>query len=749
MKSLRLGGKTSLAGKVKGSDRVNISKMFRKSAGDSRGSSADSGREDISRFGYDRFEVSEGNHIYVSSVSESSIFDDDVPIAQTEGHEEQKEISVQEEPVYAAPGISDSSFDAPIEDDHIFSGMETDSPIEAPVFFMDEEEEEPAEELYDPVIRTFAMEEAFIEEEPAEVSAEADEELDWFDDAEEVDPKAAIAGLFDNVVRGSDGCVDTDVGVFDGEEVKAFAEPAPKMEMRIMERAPEPAADDIVFESQEITESEVESAIGAAPLTLEAFADDDEVEDEVPEVFVPRIEEVEEAKFAVPETDTPMLAQARSAPAIAAPVVIPALPTASSIIALPAASAVAVAEAAVEYTEEAMAAFGEFMAMKPVKAPVIAKEMEYTAEGLEALGAFSAMEPISIPAPVREVEYSEAGIEALGEFMAMRPVAIPAEAKEPEYTAEGLEAFGEFMAMKPIYVPAPVRIREPEYSEQAMESFGAFIGMIPKEAPLKVKAPEYSEQAMEAFGAFVRMIPKEAPLKNRNNDYTAEGMEAFGAFIGRLPEARPASRQAPAWDVSDIAVEAFGDFQHSVDEELRQPFMSSLPRTISVEDLGELPAEETESFVMPMAAPQFAMTTGVEAVEQSQIEEMNKENLVIVPEKKLDNERTLSPKGFQFVDGRIQMVASEPVRIEEITKEEIDLSSVPGAASQTVTDIPAEEPVIAVPAEEVAEAPKEEPVEIPGIRIRAAKLVTKQIEGVNFSFGSTGSTNSGSVRFSF
>ena len=123
--------------------------------------------------------------------------------------------------------------------------------------------------------------------------------------------------------------------------------------------------------------------------------------------------------------------------------------------------------------------------------------------------------------------------------------------------------------------------------------------------------------------------------------------------------------------------------------------------------------------------------------------------LVIVPEKKLDNERTLSPKGFQFVDGRIQMVASEPVRIEEIAKEEIDLSSVPGTASQTVTDIPAEEPVIAAPAEEVAEAPKEEPVEIPGIRIRAAKLVTKQIEGVNFSFGSTGGTNSGSVRFSF
>ena len=666
----------------RGSDSdVGFASMFKKTQNVRNEMPAVKRDRDIGTFGYDTYEVSDDCSIYISSKTENAIF----------------------------------------EDDEYLSELPSDGIVAEPVF------------------------------EPAPEAKQADEEQTTFEDtfedmfenqAETTGPtEISIEDLFGNVKRGSDGAVDTAIGVFDnGEFMKVDrSENVPFTTMDSFTE-PEPAAEDCMMDSLEIEESHAETAIRAVDVyediesTIMVMPVEDslgEVErigaytgpdkDDVPEVFVPKVEDFTEEAATEQTAEEPIERIGSYKPKVEETMQIP--------YDLPAFVATA---------------FCAFIDSVPEYESAPVQEMRIMEAPVEMIPAFvpTAEEP--------EWDVTDEASVSFTEFMADMPeypaiVAVPAW----DVTDEAADAYAAFGTIMPEY---PEEVKEApawEVSEDAAEAFEAFNSIEPEypEVSYEMPAWDVTEEAAFMFGAFVSIEPeypeevKQAPVWDVS-DEAAAAYEAFGTIMPEYPEE---VKEAPAWEVSEEAVSAYAGFQSLEDEYFMQAFTATLPSTIASGSIVVPPMEERvtddEAIPMGMTGNTAKTTTKVDEIKVDFVNDpsFNKDNTEVRPEPRIQNGCVVRPSRYVFKDGRLQKVSAEPVeasRIETPADQQINMDYKPAPA---VAEEPFRAPL-------TVEEDKHEPEM--AIRPRAAKLVAKQVEGVNFSFGQS-NTGNGSVRFSF
>ena len=530
---------------------------------------------ELSQYGYEQFTVSDDEQIYITPTSERTMFNDGEEFAvelMTEKVEETVEVEDDIEPLEVS---------------------ETE-----PEFIRNEEA---VEETFDVEPIDFVQAFTPMEEEVEKAEIEAEDIFDDFDEPVTSSTKISIEDLFGNVVRGSDGIVETDVGIVANGTVIPVEESESK-EFHANDRTLDSFVDASV-ESESLEEpvtrtmglmekdvevdvyEDIESTIMVMPVvdepqeierigSAEVIPEMDD-EDDVPEVFVPKVEDFTEEAVAeesvLMEEVTPMLA---------APVAVPVL--------APAVSALALAPAA----------------------PVIALAPTATVLAIAA--------PVAVEAPTYSWDVSEEAAYSYEMFNVIEPdyatYSVHKEIVEIPWTIndEAIEAFGAFMVLEPEYEETVTEIPW-ELSEDAVEAFNAYMIIKPEytRAPVEIPAWDVSEEAIEAYSGFQGM----------EEEYFKQ------AFIATLPS-------------------------------------TIVSNKIEVEPL-EKRIDEVEASALGITSNYAETTSAVKTpvVDMTKDNSFNLDNVEVKPEPKIENGCEVRASRFIFKDGRLQKVPVAPVAV--------------------------------------------------------------------------------------
>ena len=441
--------------------------LFRKTSADSNGPAATGMDLDLGQMGYDRFEVLKGQNIYIQSESERSIFADSgmafedlntYEPAATDGRSQEKAQADNENGYFDEP-----SADLTVEGSEEVQAKELageNTPFEA----------QTAKEPEDT--------EGYPEYEKKKESA-AEEPEDWFDDEPSDNAQISIEDLFGNVKRGSDGYVNTDVGVVDNGIVMPVPESEP--ETVHLEDFDAPVIRPVGLMERE----------GIVP--EEAGMKDSEPES---------VDAVLEAS--VPQTEESIILLGAPAPtlSLAAPVYVP------------------VAETYWEITEEASAAFGAFMTIQP-EFPKTDKPWELSEEAVSAYGAFLTIKPEYETTEV-PWEITEDAASAFGSYLSIRPE-YPAEEVAWSIGDDAASAYGAFLTIEPEYTAAEIPVPEWDVSDDAAVAYSDF---------KTLEADYFRQQFMAALPGTVAIPRMEAkPLEQRESEIDAIAITAVSEAV--------------------------------------------------------------------------------------------------------------------------------------------------------------------------------------------------------------------------
>jgi len=757
---------------------------------------------DLDSLGYKKEMVSESDAIYYSSHSEDDIFSEpeavmdsvfDEPVVGS-GFEDVFEPAADVRDVYAEGSDDVLSYGSPME-----AVADIEAP-EVPVMWSEED--------------SFQLRDAEFDVNTEEPVMEAQDDYDSIritddfpKDTRLYDPTPMEAAapsvhksyeeLFSNIQRGASGVVDVCVGTnVDGDIINVDCTPIETIPVYesadfmesvvksvVRSTAVRVASEDI---PEYLDESEEVMRLGAAP-GQEAV--EEKTFDDVPDVYVPPIQDFEEDAEAAAEPvwEVPGFAAdafAEMESVISYPEIEAEAPVSYVNDDAVSASIDSYPEPIWEVSDDAADAFACMMAAtEEVGAEPVWEVDEETAEAFLAMGS-----TIEYPAPVvAALPEWDVADETADAFLAMgSTISYPKKVHiEPEWdvSAESAEAF----TVMGSYISYPRREKPMAAWDVAEDITESYLGMestiaYPKkvhvepawdvcadtadsflamestiEYPKKVHIePEWdvAEDITESYLGMESTIefPKavmEAPVWDVSDDAS----EAFVCLESTIRYPRPVVAALPEWDVSDAAVGAFAGYQELEEELNKQVVMATLASTIVVEELVPQPVEREDDF-----AASAHNSTGNCSVTDSAVadvlkinlkdnEEINKDNLEISPEPK-----TVRKTSFVFKDGKLQMVTSEPISIKEI---EEDSMRVEFAESPEV-----QEESIRVPleVEDAAEEIEEEYAGYPDIiplpaaaqmyALPEPRILSKTVNGVRFTFGRTEKAK-GTVRFSF
>ena len=563
---------------------------------------------DLSDYGYEKMQG-----IYFQRHSVRNIFNESAVVINPHPVAEEFEYTPAEPesvPVESAPKYTAQEYpEFEYEDDD-----EEEENVDFNSLFEGQDVEEPSE----PMIMK-------IEEEVAEEFEEVHPSSDYASPAEDIDPRA----LFGNLIMKKDDDVMVQSGINDDGIIRGTA-PEEKFDLF-----------DFAVESHEIVESKVESRIRAESSFIEEEtiaeedqpfeADGTDVEDEFDIMFVERDEpKIEDFYRSVPEM-----------PSVQAPEV-------------PAAMEVpAVIEAPVwEISEEASVSFTDFISSIPAEEPFVAE------------------------APVWDV--SDVAATAFIDHIMSIPEEEPAPVEMPAWdvTEEASVSFADYISMIPEEEPVPVEIPVWDITEEASVSFIDHIMSIPEEEPF-VAAPvwEISDDAADAFVAFGAIEP-EYPAQLVPEiawDVTEESAAAFTALAASVPDfpAREAFVM-PAWDASEAAVEAFGDYMQIEQDMQKQAVFQAMPSTVAFTKIEVEPLEAREESFNALALGGISemAETSTDVEEKTDVREnpdFSKDSVIV--EKPVIQATTYK---FVFKDGMVQKI---PMGTTEDVEEKIEAAS--------------------------------------------------------------------------
>jgi len=392
-----------------------------------------------------------------------------------------------------------------------------------------------------------------------------------------------------------------------------------------------------------------------------------------------------------------------------------------------------------DVTDEAVDAYGAYLTIWPQYPKRIAAVPEWDVNEVCAETFIDYIS--SIPeestwavAPVWEV--TEDAVEAYNAYLTIWPQYPKRIAAIPEWdtTADSYADYLSFIPEESTWAVAPVW----DVTDEAVEAFDAFQTIRP-EYPRRVAAiPEWDTTA-DSYAEYLSFIPEESTWAVAPAwDVSEEAVEAFDAFQTIRPEYPKAVAVIPEWDATDAAVAGFEGYRTAEEDYFNQSAMV-VATTVSV---SRIKIDEIERRVTDAVAAVSGITGNVaETSSKSELlikvkdnADFNQENLQVVPE--LAPEKKVRSSRFVFKDGRLQKITEE-IDIEEITSTVVD-------ASVTVSE---EMPVEQIPAAEKTSA---DMFALPAAQSFAAlpAPVAKNNGGVRFSFGQSKS-GYGSVRFLF
>ncbi|AMK13536.1 hypothetical protein AUP07_0482 [methanogenic archaeon mixed culture ISO4-G1] len=593
---------------------------------------------DMGRYGFESFGVPDGQQIYISRNKETPLFyDDDMEFVPAESEEfrgfDEEPASMEQE-----EEIAEASFDD---------------------LFVEEEPE--TEDLL--IIQSTEPETVVAEEaEPAEEAPVV---------AQDVSPE----DLFADIMRGAPSVVDTQIGCFTDGVMK---ETAPAETVEMIESA-EIAEDRVAREIETRIFDAEEPIVPEAPIVMESadtYSVSDEMDPEdgfsdVPDVFVPRIEDFEEESMQtwdVPEEACDSFVS-----------YISMIPEEVSFAAAP----------VWDVTDETAEAFSSYLSSIPAEETLtVVPVWDVSEEASDAYVSYLASIPREVTfAPAWDI--SEETASMFADYVAIIPEEITfATVPAWEVSEETAEAYTSYLASIPREITfAPAW----NVDDSTAAAFTDYIAMIPEEESFAA-APvwEVSEETAESFESYLAMIPKEvtfAPAWDVN-DLAAD---AYVSYLASVPKEAPA---VPAWDVGEETASAFASMFETKEEPVLQANIqvtAGLPRTVTVE---ALEATNEPQLVDDLMAAQsgetgtFMLTSG-DAEVQIPVKDntaINQENLHIDTAKKVVSYR------FVFRDGRLQKI---PVEVE-LKPETVMIENEPEAA-ESISDEPVSE-VIALPA---------------------------------------------------
>jgi len=296
--------------------------------------------------------------------------------------------------------------------------------------------------------------------------------------------------------------------------------------------------------------------------------------------------------------------------------------------------------------------------IEPVEAPV-AQQSEWDASDL-AVAAFSDYQGLTAEASVQVdeqpvSEISDVAVEAIPESPSHVHV-------QPEWDVSDLaaEAFTDHLATVPDF---PARVYEqPEWdaSDLAVVAFAGYQSIRPEYPARVYEQPEWdaSDLAVEAFSDYQAIVPEYPSAVRVQPEWDASDLavEAFAGYQSIRPEYPARVYEQPEWDASDLAVEAFSGYQSLEKEYEMQVVVSSLPKTVMVEDIELMPEERVDDVTAASEG-----ITGNFAFTSSEVEDVKLTGIDIINEapKELPKKKAHVTK-FTFKNGKVMKVASEP-----------------------------------------------------------------------------------------
>ena len=236
----------------------------------------------------------------------------------------------------------------------------------------------------------------------------------------------------------------------------------------------------------------------------------------------------------------------------------------------------------------------------------------------------------------------------------IEPVEAPV-AQQSEWDASDL-AVAAFSDYQGLTAEASVQVDEQPVSEISDVAVEA----IP-ESPSHVHVqPEWdvSDLAAEAFTDHLATVPDFPARVYEQPEWDASDLAvvAFAGYQSIRPEYPARVYEQPEWDASDLAVEAFSGYQSLEKEYEMQVVVSSLPKTVMVEDIELMPEERVDDVTAASEG-----ITGNFAFTSSEVEDVKLTGIDIINEapKELPKKKAHVTK-FTFKNGKVMKVASEP-----------------------------------------------------------------------------------------
>ncbi len=299
------------------------------------------------------------------------------------------------------------------------------------------------------------------------------------------------------------------------------------------------------------------------------------------------------------------------------------------------------------------------------------------------------VEPVDVvidEQPIAEApsfDIGESAGEAYVAFTGIEPEFGPSNIITPDWivTDDAVDAYNAFNTIEPEYIRAPAIQREWDMDEATALCFMGYQAIEPEFGPSNIITPDWvvTDDAVDAFNAYQTIRPQyiRAPVIQRE------------------------------WDITEDASAALAGFQSLVSQQESSVYMSSLPKTMQFRHIDAAPLT-SETFDAVSGTPAKEDAFGVSSTEVkghvdfSDVIELNEP-------RKLDNDRMVRVTRFEFKNGKLQKVQSEPeapkrkecrLRIREVEEE------VAETVTETVT-------AAAEPAEEIMRLPSAKPVEVP------------------------------------
>ena len=623
---------------------------------------------DLSDYGYEKMQgIYFQRHSVRNIFNESAVVINPHPVAEEFEYTpaEPESVPVESAPKYTAQEYPEFEY----EDDD-----EEEENVDFNSLFEGQDVEEPSE----PMIMK-------IEEEVAEEFEEVHPSSDYASPAEDIDPRA----LFGNLIMKKDDDVMVQSGINDDGIIRGTA-PEEKFDLF-----------DFAVESHEIVESKVESRIRAESSFIEEEtiaeedqpfeADGTDVEDEFDIMFVerdePKIEDFYRSVPEMPSVQAPEVPAAMEVPAVIEAPVWEISEEASVsftdfISSIPAEEPF-VAEAPVwDVSDVAATAFIDHIMSIPEEepAPVEMPAWDVTEEASVSFADYISMipeeEPVPVEIPVWDIT-EEASVSFIDHIMSIPEEEPFVAAPVWEISDDAADAFVAFGAIEPEYPAQLVPEIAWDVTEDAAVSFEDFqsMGLVRMPASVEVPVWDVTEDGADAFVAFGAIEP-EYPAQLVPEiawDVTEESAAAFTALAASVPDfpAREAFVM-PAWDASEAAVEAFGDYMQIEQDMQKQAVFQAMPSTVAFTKIEVEPLEAREESFNALALGGISemAETSTDVEEKTDVREnpdFSKDSVIV--EKPVIQATTYK---FVFKDGMVQKI---PMGTTEDVEEKIEAAS--------------------------------------------------------------------------